>query len=302
MVGRLSATVTRISDGRSLLMGYPWGMAPVKVGEVPAPEVVDVLQGTTPADMQRIIGAQYMNNGIIPNGGLSVEGTSSMAYKVNAGAAFMWTSSAAKTGIIIPVETQTVNTVPAPATGSRTDVVYVDTQGVVHVAQASTHPTGIQIAKFTVPAGITATTAAQQSINRSFAVPTGGALGRMAHWTDPGGGAATMQESVKTVQRFALPSDRLVEIRVTTTMRSVASPGSMYFDMILESPAGSVRRRLDVAHTPDWDTRSATWSFGTGAGENILTVKTVGTKGGTWQFSSGGSVTEVSLWDQGVLR
>ena len=283
-------------------MGYPLGKAPIKIGEAPAPETVDILQGTTPADMQRIIGAQYMNNGIIPNGGLSVEGTSSMAYKVNAGVAFMWTSSAAKTGILIPVEETVVETIPAPATGSRQDVIYVDTLGVVHVAQASTHPTGIQIARFTVPAGITATSAAQQRIDRSFAVPTGGALGRMAHWTDPGGGAATMKESTKTVERFVLPSDRLVEIRVTTTMRSVAGAGSMYFDMTLESPAGQVRRRLDVAHTPDWDTRSASWSFGTGAGENILTVKTVGTKGGTWQFSSGGSVTEVSLWDQGVLR
>lgn len=283
-------------------MGYPLGKAPIKIGEAPAPETVDILQGTTPADMQRILGAQYMNNGILPNGGLSVEGTSSMAYKVNAGVAFMWTSSAAKTGILIPVEETVVETVPAPATGSRQDVLYIDTLGVVHVAQASTHPTGIQIARFTVPAGITATSAAQQRIDRSFAVPTGGALGRMAHWTDPGGGAATMQESTKTVERFVLPSDRLVEIRVTTTLRSVAGPGSMYFDMTLESPAGQVRRRLDVAHTPDWDTRSASWSFGTGAGENILTVKTVGTKGGTWQFSSGGSVTEVSLWDQGVLR
>lgn len=283
-------------------MGYPLGKAPIKIGEAPAPETVDILQGTTPADMQRILGAQYMNNGILPNGGLSVEGTSSMAYKVNAGVAFMWTSSAAKTGILIPVEETVVETVPAPATGSRQDVIYIDTLGVVHVAQASTHPTGIQIARFTVPAGITATSAAQQRIDRSFAVPTGGALGRMAHWTDPGGGAATMQESTKTVERFVLPSDRLVEIRVTTTLRSVAGPGSMYFDMTLESPAGQVRRRLDVAHTPDWDTRSASWSFGTGAGENILTVKTVGTKGGTWQFSSGGSVTEVSLWDQGVLR
>lgn len=283
-------------------MGYPLGKAPIKIGEAPAPETVDILQGTTPADMQRIIGAQYMNNGIIPNGGLRVEGTSSMAYKVNAGVAFMWTSSAAKTGILVPVEETVVETVPAPATGSRTDVIYVDTLGVVHVAQASTHPTGIQIARFTVPAGITATSAAQQRIDRSFAVPTGGALGRMAHWSDPGGGAATMQESTKTVERFVLPSDRLVEIRVSTTLRSVAGPGSMYFDMTLESPAGQVRRRLDVAHTPDWDTRSASWSFGTGAGENVLTVKTVGTKGGTWQFSSGGSVTEVSLWDQGVLR
>lgn len=273
-------------------MGYPWGKAPLSDGT-----------GTTPADMQRIIGAQYMNSGILPNGGLTVEGTSGMAYKVNPGAAFMWFGYEDRRGALIPVDGTTVNTAPAPSTGSRIDTVYVDGDGTVRVVQGTAIPGGVALARFTVPAGITSTDAALMSIDRNFAIPVGASLGRQAHWTDPGGGGASMSESVKTVQRFHLPSDRLVEIRITATLRSATStPGSMYFDMTLESSAGSVRRRLDVAHTPDWDTRSASWSFGTAEGPNTLTVVTKGTKGGTWQFSSGGSVTEVSLWDQGVLR
>ena len=258
--------------------------------------------GATENDLRRIIGAQYMTQGILPNGGLEVSGRSDMSYQVDSGVAFMWTSQSGRLGVLVPVESVTVPTEAAPATGMRIDSIYVLQDGVPRVTSGEVPAAGVLLGQFIIGAGVTSTSAGQKTIDRSYAVPTGGALGRMAHWTDPGGGAATMQESVKMVQQFTLPSDSLVEIRATTTLRSVTVPGSMYFDMTLESPAGTVRRRLDVAHTPDWDTRSSTWSFGTGAGENVLTVKTVGTKGGTWQFSSGGSVTEVSLWHQGVLR
>lgn len=273
-------------------MGYPWGKAPLADGT-----------GTTPADMQRIIGAQYMNGGILPNGGLTVEGTSSMAYKVNPGAAFMWTSHAARLGMLVPVEGTTVNTAPAPATGSRIDTVYVNGSGAVGVVQGTDIPSGVAIARFTVPAGIVATSSAIMSIDRNFAIPTGASLGRLAHWRDPGGGAASPAESTKMVSRFHLPSDRLVEVRVSTTIKSATStPGEMYFEAHLESSAGSVRRTMFVAHTPAWDSRSASWSFGTAEGANVLTVKTKGVSGGNWQFSKGDSTTEVSLWDQGVLR
>lgn len=274
-------------------MGYPFGKAPLADGT-----------GTTPTDLQRIIGAQYASVGLLPDGGGRVSGTSSMAYAVTSGAAVMWTSKAARLAMVVPFEATTVQTDPAPATGSRVDTVYVDDGGAVRVAiGAESAPAGTALlGRFNVPAGITATSGASERIDRDFAIGTGSSLGRMAHWRDPGGGAATMGESTKLVAEFPLPSDRLVEIRITTTLRSVAGPGSMYFDLTLESPAGSVRRRLDVAHGPDWDTRSASWSFGTGEGTNTLTVVTKGTKGGAWQFSSGGSVTEVSLWDAGVLR
>lgn len=270
-------------------MGYPWGKAPLADGT-----------GTTPADMQRIIGAQYMSAGVLPNGGLTVEGTSGMAYKVAAGAAFMWTSSASRLGMLVPVDEVTVNTVPAPATGSRVDTIYVDGGGAVRVVQGATIPSGVAIARFTVPAGITATTAAQQSIDRNFAIHTGASLGRLTRWVDPGGGAASMAEVTRHSSRFHLPSDRLVRIDLTTTLKSATStPGGMYIEVEIQNSAGSWVRRMDVAHIPNWDTRSANWSVGTAEGPNTIIVRTKGTHGGTWTYSTGSSATELSVWDVG---
>lgn len=273
-------------------MGYPWPKAPLADGT-----------GTTPTDMQRIIGAQYMTSGILPNGGLTVSGTSSMAYKVAAGAAFMWTSSAAKLGMLVPVDEVTVNTIPAPATGSRIDTVYVDGNGAVKVVQGTSIPSGVAIARFTVPAGITATTSAQQSTDRDFAIGTGQSLGRLARWADPGGGAAGMAETVRHSSRFHLPSDRLLRFDLTSTLRSAtATPGQMYIEIELQNANGSWRRRMDVTHTREWDTRSANWSTGTREGTNTVIVRTKGTGGGTWEFSTGSSVTELSVWDGGPNR
>lgn len=222
-------------------MGYPWGKAPTKVGEQPAPETVDVLQGTSPVDMQRIIGAQYMSSGILPNGGLSVEGTSSMAYKVNPGACFMWTSSSARTGMLVPVEATTVNTVAAPSTGSRVDTVYVDGEGAVRVVQGTSIPGGVAIARFTVPAGITATTAAQQSLDRHFAIPTGASLGLLHRFHDPANGIAGNTAPMTLGSgRFTLPSDRMVRFDLTHCIGGESGEATVmrwrvYIDGILET-------------------------------------------------------------------
>lgn len=270
-------------------MGYPWPKAPLADGT-----------GTTPLDMQRIIGAQYMSAGVLPNGGLTVEGTSSMAYKVYTGACFMWTSFASRLGMLVPVEETTVNTAPAPATGSRIDTIYVDGTGAVRVVQGTTVPSGVAIGRFTVPAGITATTAAQRSIDRQFAIGTGQSLGRLTRWIDPGGGAASMSEIQRHSSRFFVPSDRLLRFDLTSTLRSAtATPGEMYIEVELKNANGSWRRRMDVVHGAQWDTRSANWSVGTREGENTVIVRTKGTGGGTWEFSTAGSATEMSVWDVG---
>lgn len=270
-------------------MGYPWPKANLADGT-----------GAQPQDLQRIIGAQYMNQGVLPNGGLTVEGTSSMAYKVNSGAAFMWASKSSRLGMLIPVGETTVSTDPAPATGSRIDTVYVDDTGAVRVVQGTTVPNGVAIARFTVPAGITATTAAQQSLDREFAIGTGQSLGRLTRWVDPGGGAASMSETVRHSSRFHMPSDRLLRFDLTTTLRSAMdSPGEMYIEVELQNANGSWRRRLDVVHGPEWDTRSGNWSVGTREGANTMIVRTRGTGGGRWEFSTGASATELSVWDGG---
>ena len=61
-------------------MVHPWPKAPVKVGDQPAPETVDILQGTSPAELQRIVGANWHTSGIKPTGGVKVSGKIGRAH------------------------------------------------------------------------------------------------------------------------------------------------------------------------------------------------------------------------------
>lgn len=193
-------------------MGYPWPKAPREDGS-----------GTTPTDLQRIIGSQYVSSGLLPNGGGRTSGTSSMAYDVEPGAGFMWTSYAARLGMLVPFEATTVQTDPAPATGSRTDTIYVDGEGAVRVAIGSRSiPSGVAIARWTVPAGITATTAASESIDRNFAIPAGASLGLLHRFHDPAADGTIGNVSPMTLGRgrFNLPSDRIVRLDLVHCMGS----------------------------------------------------------------------------------
>lgn len=283
-------------------MGYPLGKAPVKVGEVPTPDTMPVFQGTAPTDMQRIIGARYMASGVLANGGGTVSGTSRMAYRVSPGAAFMWTDFEAKLGIEVPFDGVEVSTSPAPATGSRSDVIYVNSMGEVRVAQGATKaPNGVMLGRFIIPAGVTATQTVAPSVDRDYAILTGSTLGRLARWEDPGGGAAGTAEKTRFAGRFYLPSDRLVRIDLTSTLKAASSSGAMVFIVELQNAAGTWRRQLNANFGGSWGTVSATWTTGTREGANTITVKTKGLAGGSWQFTST-APTEMSVWDAGVNR
>lgn len=276
-------------------MGYPWGRAPLADGT-----------GTTPTDIQRIIGAQFMTSGILPNGGLIVTGTAAMAYAVTAGAAMMWTSAAAKLGILVPVEATTVATDPAPATGSRVDTIYVDGQGAVRVAIGSTTvPSGVAIARFTVPAGITATTSASQRLDRDYAIATGASLGRLSQWVDPGGGPAGTSEVTRHQSQFFLPSDRILRVDLSLTVRSAtATEGSMQVGLELSNGGTSWLRWVNVRHLPgSWDTHSAVLSTLMPAGTCTFKVRTRVASGGTYEIAAGSTTSsEASVWDAGVTR
>lgn len=272
-------------------MGFPWPKAPLSDGT-----------GTSQTDLQRIVGAQYMTSGILPNGGLTVAGTSSMAYKVSAGAAFMWTSSAARLGVLVPVEETTVNTVAAPSTGSRIDTVYVDGAGAVRVVQGTSIPSGVAIARFTVPAGITATTAAQQSLDRDFAIPTGASLGRLARWEDPGGGSVGGDEVVRHSSRFYLPSDRMLRIDLTATVAAVAGEPAGAGVIKVDLDSGRWNRWMSFTYGASWDTKSAVFATAATEGTHTLTIRTMRVSGGAWRFGVSPQVTECNLWDGGAVR
>ena len=211
-------------------MGYPWPKAPLPDGT-----------GTTPADLQRIVGAQYATSGILPTGGVTVTGTASMAYRVSAGAVVLKT--AAGLGLLHAIEEQTVNTLPAPSTGSRTDRIVMDQAGAITVTDGAAPAGGITLGLFMVPAGITATTAAQQSVDRNFAIPAGASLGLLHRFHDPANGTRGNIEPITLgAGRFVLPSDRLVRLDMTHCLSAIQ-------ESTTDEPSAAIRWRVYVDDT-----------------------------------------------------
>lgn len=193
-------------------MSYPFPKPPLPDGT-----------GTSSLDLQRIIGAQYHTSGILPTGGVTVSGTSSMTYKVSAGAVVLKT--AAGLGTLYAIEEQTLNTIPAPATGSRTDRIVMNQDGAVSVTQGAAPGGGITLGLFTVLAGTTSTAAAQQSVDRNFAIPAGASLGLLHRFHDPANGTQGNKNAMTLGSgRFNLMSDRLVRFDMTHCISALQAP------------------------------------------------------------------------------
>lgn len=145
--------------------------------------------GTTPDDIQRILGAQWRTAGIVS--GCAVTGMSEAAYNVFAGAVVMDWGKDQK--IMVPVVATKVPTTANPGTTARTDRVYVqqrtvsadgDNLAVVKVTQGSLPARSILLAEYKVPAGATDTKGAVDQANRIFTRPVGGQYGQVAKSID----------------------------------------------------------------------------------------------------------------------
>ena len=219
-------------------MVHPWPKAPIKLGEQPAPETVDILQGTDPAELQRIVGANWHTSGIKPTGGVTVHGTSSMAYLVTAGSVVLKDGSGR--GLEYAVEQLTVNTLPAPATGSRQDRIVMDRDGLVYVTQGAAPGGGITLGLFTVPAGVTSTLSAQQSVDRNFAVPAGASVGLLHRFHDPANGIkGNVSPITLGTGRFPVPSDSWVRFDMTHCLSAIQ-------DTPQDQPSAAIRWRVYI--------------------------------------------------------
>lgn len=209
------------------MAGYPWPIPPQADGT-----------GAQPRDLQRIMGAQYSTSGILPSGGLEVSGTSSMAYRVSAGAVML--KDGAGLGIFYPVEAQTVSTLPAPATGSRQDRIVMDRDGLIYVTQGAAPPGGITLGLYVVPAGITATTSAQQSVDRNFAVAAGASLGPLYRFHDPANGVKGKVEAITLGKgSFDLPADSWVRFDLTHCLSAIQEDNT-------DQPSAAIRWRVYI--------------------------------------------------------
>ena len=192
-------------------MGYPYGLAPREDGT-----------GTSPADLQRILGSRWANPGVIA--GCRVTGRTDMTWQIGAGAVVVMTG--AGLAVEVPVESIWVAALPAPATGTRRDYIYVTGNSdqasldAGNVRVSSVEPsTGTVIATVRVPAG--ATTTAQMGVESAvrYALPVGASLGVLAKWDDPAGDQTTVPDNgyqtMWSTTLPILPTDRLIEVEVT---------------------------------------------------------------------------------------
>ena len=272
-------------------MGYPFPKAPLADGT-----------GASPEDMQRIFGSMFETSGILPTIPMvAVKGTSSMAYQVYAGTVVLKTQSGL--GLLHSVEKQTVNTIPAPSTGDRTDYIVMDTDGNVSVSQSGAPAGGITLGEFTVPAGVTDTLSAQESFDRNFAIMAGSSTGRLAHWDVPGTtwGGGIGEEIQRYAEQFLVQSDRIVRVDVSISATSdQAGEGWTAFGIEID---GTFRRALHCVYKDGQErTYSATWTTELAAGRHTLTVFTVKFDGSRLVTAPAASASEVNVWDAGVAQ
>lgn len=258
--------------------------------------------GATENDLRRIVGAQYMTQGILPNGGLDVSGRSDMSYLVESGAAFMWTSQSERLGVLVPVESVTVPTEAAPASGSRTDSIYILQDGIPRVTSGEVPATGVLLGQFIIGAGVTGTNAGQKTIDRDFAIATGASLGRIAHWTAPSQNVSIPLETDQPIyaEQFVVPTDRLVRVDMTITLTSTDGEEGMAGYTV--SIGGFSRSLSCVYGPPGWRTYSGTWTTEVPGGVHTLSLRARNNSGAGWTLASGSSTSEMNLWDAGVAQ
>lgn len=146
--------------------------------------------GTTPEDIQKIIGSIWNMEGIIFGGAVDTV-ASEMAYQITPGSVLI--NMGDQRRIIAPFDRIKVPTDPNPGTSTRRDKVYVkqnlsssDGSNLVEikVTQGSLPARSILLADYEVPAGATTTAGAVDRSNRIFARSVGGSYGQVAKSQD----------------------------------------------------------------------------------------------------------------------
>ena len=178
--------------------------------------------GTTPDDIQAITAAQYPTPGILS--GCEVTGTSTMAWKVGAGAVVVHLSPGR--AVLVPVQAQTLNTQPPPATGSREEYIYVkqnavpgDGNNAAVVAVGPSLPTNaVMLSRRTITASTRSTSAAPETGNPIYSQHVSGSAG-MLHYnyymenTPRDEGVFT-----RGMGEFYVPTDRWIGVSISSTV------------------------------------------------------------------------------------
>ena len=210
------------------------------------------ITGLTEVQHQQVIAARYLAPGVLT--GCAVTGRSdAMSYNIAAGVAVVGSGTGRMVEAVVPAVT--VATLAAPATGSRTDYVVVNSAGVVSVKQAAPTATETLLRRVIVPAGISSTSAAQFTADVVAAIRPGQNLGRLVEQVDgasPGVAAVTAEIDWLIGTIPALPVRRRVRVLITQ-MLWASSPGGMDYTVMMGGAALAVvpmAYGLSVAREP----------------------------------------------------
>ena len=116
----------------------------------------------------------------------------------------------------------------------------MDRDGLVYVTQGAAPGGGITLGLFTVPAGITATTSAQQSVDRNYAVPAGGSLGLLHRFHDPANGIKGNVSAMPLgTGRVVLQTDSWVRFDMTHCLSAIQEDNT-------DQPSAAIRWRVYI--------------------------------------------------------
>lgn len=201
---------------------------------------------TSPETAKRVIAAQFRNPEQSPIlAGGAVSGTGTLVYHVQAGVGVYGGVSTAR--YVVWDETDTAVTAP-PATGSSTDWIWVDADGVVRLSGAKP-ATGVILDRRTVPAGCTATTATVSDWDRRYGLSRGSNLGELAYWQENAAPGTAIAADWSASMPFTIPDARGVGVEVCQELHTDQSgdmnPASILWTVRLDG-GSAVRFELPV--------------------------------------------------------
>lgn len=177
-------------------------------------------QGTTLTELSRILGARWATKGVI--GGCECFRQSTAYYRYDAGAVVVDAGEGRRWEVA--VEAGEVQCLPAPASGTRIDYVFVDVDGAVRVtSDRAAIGGGALLQGYRVPAGATRTLQHELLMDYEFALPRSAATGDLVSWSDPWASGTDIWMDDQWHTRFettlgAPVTDRSLEVEITQCM------------------------------------------------------------------------------------
>ena len=216
---------------------------------------------TAPETVQQVFASLYSNAADCPVvGGGVVSGRADMAYSYTAGVGLIKTSAGA---YYVTWEAGQTGLVTAPSSGTATDWIYADADGVVRV-QRDSKPAGVCILDArTVPAGATATTATTSTYDRVWAISRGQGPDKIAEYKEPALNTDAWSHRHKWVSlgfATAYDYDLRLELELALAVRpnQIANDptGSALYEVFLD---GVFVDDQEIGYTKYWEIRQTTF-------------------------------------------